>query len=175
MPSRSSDPVLSYQFSIDVSADPFIGIPFPIPINGFFSEVSGLDVEWETTEYKSTNFIGWPDSNMVRLRPSFSPIVLRRGITDSEGFWLWHSLLALGAKPLLKAYVMITMYNRSYEPIAFWSVEGAWPSKITGPQIKSDSSDFGIEEMTLVHTGIYRMMATPAFQLIEALVQAMVP
>lgn len=173
-PSRSADPLLSYQFSVEVSSYP-LGIMFPIPIKGYFTEISGLDIEWETAEYRSTNVVGLPHTNFVLMRPTYSPITLRRGITDSEGFWLWHQLLVLGAKPILRAYVTITMYNRSYEEVAVWSVERAWPSKISGPQIRSDSSDFVIEEMTLVHGGVSRMYMNPIFMAANTAVQLMLP
>lgn len=150
-------------------------VPFLIPIRGYFSEISGLDVEWETAEYKTTNILGLPHSNFVPMRPVYHTLTLRRGITDSEGFWLWHQLIALGAKPLLKTYVTITMYNRAYEPIAMWSVERAWPSKVSGPQIRADSSDIVIEEMTLTHGGIMRMYMNPAFMLANAALQLMLP
>jgi phage tail-like protein len=175
MSARSSDPVLSYQFAVELTEDPFGLLGFKIPITGYFSEVSGLDVEYETAEYKSTNLLGLPHSNFVPLRPVYHPITLRRGVTDSEGFWLWHQLLSLGAKPLLKSYVMITMFDRSYEPIVQWSVERAWPSKISGPQIRSDSSDISIEEMTLTHGGIMRMYMNPLFMGIDILMQLMLP
>lgn len=175
MGARSVDPILSYQFSVDVTHDPFGLLPFMIPIRGYFSEVSGLDIEWETAEYKTTNLLGLPHSNHVPMRPVYNTITLRRGITDSEGFWLWHQLLALGAKPLLKCYVMVTMYNRAYEPLAQWSVERAWPSKISGPQIRADSSDIVIEEMTLTHGGVMRMLMNPAFAAYNIIAQQMLP
>ena len=173
--SRDVDPILSYQFSVELTEDPFGILGFKIPIKGYFTEVTGLDVEWETAEYKSTNILGFPHSNHVPMRPVYHTITLRRGITDSEGFWLWHQLIALGAKPLLKAYVMITMYNRSYEPIAMWSVERAWPSKITGPQVKSDSSDITIEELTLTHGGVMRMYMNPLFMGLDIMLQLLLP
>jgi phage tail-like protein len=174
--SRDVDPVLSFQFSVQVTTDPFgFGLPFEIPIDGYFSEISGLDVEWETAEYKSTNILGLPHSNFLTMRPVYHPIVLKRGITDSEGFWLWHQLMALGLKPFLKRYVLITMYNRSYEPLVQWSVERAFPTKISGPQIRSDSNDFVIEEMTLTHGGIHRQYLNPAFMLIDIGMQTLLP
>ena len=150
-------------------------MPWDFPIDGFFTEISGLDVEWETSEYKSTNLLGIPHSNFLVGRPVYHPLVLKRGITDTEGFWLWHQLMALGTKPLLKRYVLITMYNRSYEPIATWSVERAFPSKISGPQIRSDSSDFVIEEMTLTHGGIHREYFNGIFTAADLVIQAMLP
>jgi phage tail-like protein len=109
------------------------------------------------------------------MRPVYHPITLRRGITSNEGFWLWHQLLVLGAKPLLKPYVMITMYDRSYEPMAIWSVERAWPSKVSGPQIRADSSDIVIEELTLTHGGVTRISVNPIFMAVDVAVQMLLP
>jgi phage tail-like protein len=173
--SREDDPLLAFQFSVELTEDPFGILGFKIPIKGFFTEVSGLDVEWETAEYKSTNILGLPHSNFVPMRPVYNTITLKRGVTDSEAFWLWHQLLALGAKPLLKCYVMITMYNRSYQEVAQWSVERAWPSKISGPQLHSESSDFVIEEMTLVHGGVMRMYMNPLFMGLDIAMQLLLP
>jgi phage tail-like protein len=168
-----ADPLLAYQFSVEVSQDPFGVLPFLIPIKGYFTEVTGLDREWETAEYKYTNILGIPDSNFVPMRPSYSPITLKRGITDSETFWLWHELITFGAKPMLKAYVTITLYNRNYLPVAGWSVMGAWPSKITGPQTRAESSDYVIEELTLVHTGVTRMLMDPVLDAIRTTIELM--
>ncbi len=172
---RSVDPALSYQFAVEITEDPFGLLGFKIPITGYFSEISGLNVEWETAEYKTVNILGLAHSNFVPMRPVYGPITLRRGITTGEGFWLWHQLLALGAKPLLRPYVMITMFDRSYEPMVQWSVERAWPSKVSGPDIRSDSSDIGIEELTLVHGGIHRMYLNPLFMAVDVAMQLLLP
>ncbi len=155
--------------------DPFGIVPFIIPMRSYFTEVNGLDVEWETAEYKTTNVLGLPHSNHVPMRPVYHPITLKRGITDREGFWLWHQLLALGAKPLMKTYVTITLYDRNYEPVAEWSVERAWPSKISGPQMRSDSSDVLIEEMTMTHGGVMRTYMNPLFAGVNIVAQMMLP
>ena len=35
----------------------------------------------------------------------------------------------------------------------------AWPSKVSGPDIKADGNEYGIEEMTIVHEGMKRVKA----------------
>ncbi len=175
MGARASDPLLSYQFSVEVSQDPFGFLGFMIPIKGYFSEISGIGVEYETMEYKTTNFVGLPATNQVLGRPVYSPITLRRGVTNSEAFWLWHQMLVLGAKPLLKPYVTITMYDRNYKMAAQWSVEKAWPSKVSGPEMHADSNDFLIEELTLVHGGVMRMYLEPGMQVLDVVIQALLP
>jgi phage tail-like protein len=46
--------------------------------------------------------------------------------------------------------------NQSGEIVAKWDFVNAWPSKVSGPSVQSDSSALGVEEMTLVHEGIVR-------------------
>jgi phage tail-like protein len=41
--------------------------------------------------------------------------------------------------------------------VAEWDFVNAWPSKITGPQMKADGNSIGIEEIVIVHEGIKRM------------------
>jgi phage tail-like protein len=49
------------------------------------------------------------------------------------------------------------MYDRTYTTaIAIWHFANAWPSKISGPSMKSDANEIGIEELTIVHEGMYR-------------------
>jgi phage tail-like protein len=40
--------------------------------------------------------------------------------------------------------------------VAIWHFANAWPSKVTGPSLKSDDNSFGVEEVTIVHEGMYR-------------------
>jgi phage tail-like protein len=175
MGAREADPVLSFQFSVEMHSDPFGFIPFMIPIKGYFTEISGLDVEYEYAEYKSVNLLGWPRSNFVPLRPKYSPLVLKRGVTTTESFWLWHQLIVLGTKAIMKPYVTITMYDRSYRPLAEWHAESAWPIKVSGPQIRSDSNDVGIEELTLVHTGLHRSYLAPELAILDTMIQLVLP
>jgi phage tail-like protein len=51
----------------------------------------------------------------------------------------------------------ITMFDREYNEATTWTVYNAWPSKISGPNIAADSNDFTIEELTIVHEGLFRM------------------
>jgi len=40
--------------------------------------------------------------------------------------------------------------------VARWNFENAWPLKVSGPTPKSDSNEYGIEEIVIAHEGIYR-------------------
>jgi len=53
----------------------------------------------------------------------------------------------------------ILMYDRNANVAARWDFVNAWPSKVSGPEVKADSNDFAIEEMVLVHEGMKRVKA----------------
>jgi phage tail-like protein len=51
----------------------------------------------------------------------------------------------------------IIMLGRDYsKEVAAWTFQNAWPSKVSGPSLKSDSNEFGVEEVTIVHEGMVR-------------------
>ena len=50
----------------------------------------------------------------------------------------------------------VIMIDRDAQDVARWDFTNAWPSKVSGPSVKSDSNEFGIEEVTIVHEGLMR-------------------
>ena len=184
---RALDPLLGFQFSVQVDQDvgnPLLNLAlsaitgggFILPIKGYFTEVSGLQVEYEIAEYKTVAIVGGiPQTRFMPGRPIYSPITLKRGVTDSEWFWFWHQILMLGAKPLFTASVTVTLYDRNYSRAAEWVVQRAWPSKVSGIEVRSDSNDYVIEELTLHHSGIERKFASLDNAALEFLITAVLP
>lgn len=173
-PRLNREPSLGFLYSIEVRGGP-LGI-FPVPVQGYFTQLSGLAVEYEVIEYKTTNVIGFPERNQYPGRPVYAPITLGRGVTNSEAFWLWHQLLIFGVKGvILTATITLTIYDRSYDPLAAFEIERAWPSKVSGVDVRADSNDVLIEEMVLQHGGISRDLFSGHLQLANTAIQSMVP
>ena len=72
------DPYLSYRFLVEIKELIVAG----------FSEVSGLQVETETEEYRE----GGVNDYVHRLPKitKYQNLTLKRGITDSDSLWKWH-------------------------------------------------------------------------------------
>ncbi|MFN8494546.1 MAG: phage tail protein [Caldilineaceae bacterium] len=143
-----SDPLLRYQFTVEVSGN----LLTPAPV--YFSELSGLNVEYNVLEYKTFSQKGIPLIVNVPGRPTYAPITLKRGITSGLSFWTWHQMVYGGEWEKAKADVNIILRNRAYEPVWRWALKNAWPSRISGPQFSTDSTDVILEELTLVYEGI---------------------
>ncbi|OQY48085.1 MAG: hypothetical protein B6242_03320 [Anaerolineaceae bacterium 4572_78] len=142
---RQSDPLLSYQFTLDVNG-----------ITGYFTEVTGLTSEHEVVEHKVVGQNGKELVQMIPGRLKWSEITLKKGVTTSMGFWDWRQLVIDGKTETSRYNCIVSMYDRNYQLAAQWTVVRAWPSKISGPEFKSDSNDFAVEEIALVHEGMRR-------------------
>ena len=148
MPSRAEDPLVSFSFTLDIQ-----GV-----VTGFFSEVSGLGSETEVIDQKVMS----PDgkAEIIRKIPGrmkWGDISLKRGITDIMDVWTWRKMVEDGDIKGARKNGSIMMLNQSSEIVAQWDFVNAWPSKVSGPQIQSDSNALGVEEMTIVHEGIKRI------------------
>ena len=143
MGARVTDPALAFQYSIVMTK--------PIPITGYFTEISGLSEEHEVIEHKVMRADGSEHTYMIPGRWKPNPITLKRGRTVDGGFWAWRNMIREKKIKLARANISIFLYNRHYTPIMHWNLVEAWPSKLSEPEFKADSNDIAIEELTIVY------------------------
>lgn len=142
--------------------DPIVGFHFAVEIQGavtgYFTECSGLGSETEIIEHKVMNESGTAEIVMkIPGRMKWEDITLKRGITSNMDVWDWRRQVEDGDVEGSRKSGSIVMFNQQLVPVARWDFDRAWPSKVTGPQPKSDSNEVAIEEMTIVHEGIRRV------------------
>lgn len=148
---RGSDPLLSFQFQITVEGSTF-------DASGYFTEVSGVGTEHEVTEHKVVDHAlgGKEVVQQIPGRVKWGEVTFKKGLTTNTNFWDWRAKVVEGDTETSRHDVTLTMFDRNYTGAATWVFKNAWPSKISGPEMKSDSSDFTVEELTIVHEGLYR-------------------
>lgn len=153
------NPYLSGRDS-DIDEDPLLGFLFALELEGtiagYFTECAGIGSENEIIEHKVVDKQGHEIVRKIPGRLKWQDITLKRGITKSLQIWEWREQVINGGVDDARKNISITMMDREYKPTALWNFQNAWPSKVTGPALKSDSNEFGIEEVTLVHEGMYR-------------------
>lgn len=141
-------------------ADPGVGFHYVVDIGGkvtgYFTECSGLGSEHEVIEHKVVDDKGKPLIEKVPGRMKWTDVTLKRGITDSMQIWDWRKLVEDGKVEDARLNGSITMVDQELKPIAQWDFERAWPTKVTGPSLKSDSNEIGIEELVITHEGMIR-------------------
>ncbi|MFP4346112.1 MAG: phage tail protein [Anaerolineales bacterium] len=149
MPVRETDPLVGFQFSIKIEGRD--------ELSGWFTEVEGIGSESETIEHKVVSPDGKEFIQMIPGRIKWSPITLKRGITLNMAFWTWRDEVVNGDMETARTDCTIFMHDREGNAVAGWKLDRAWPTKISGPSMKTDSNDIGIEELTIVHEGMLRV------------------
>jgi phage tail-like protein len=146
MPLFETDPLQSYSFSVNVAV--LGGSTF----SGYFKEVSGISLEFQTIEYKTFNReTGRPQSQQLPGRLTPGTMTFKRGMTTDLSFWIWCQMIVYGELNLARATVSVFKYDRSYFPRLMWTLFNAWPSKFSVGQLAADDNDYLLEELTLVY------------------------
>ena len=143
---RESDPLIGFNFRLEIEGK----------LAGYFTEASGVGSEHEIVEHKAVDDSGHEIVQKIPGRLKWENVTLKRGITDAMDIWDWRKLVEDGKMGDARTNCSIIMMDRNYEDVARWDFMNAWPSKVSGPSVKSDSNEFGVEEVTLVHEGMVR-------------------
>jgi phage tail-like protein len=145
---RETDPLVGYQYRIEVSGS--------VKLTGYFTEVSGIGSETEVIENKVTGPKGEPIVQKLPGRMKWQDVVLKRGITADMQLWQWRAYVEKGDMKSARSNCSIIMLDLNGQDVARWDFVQAWPTKVSGPTVKSDSNEFGVEEMTITHEGMIR-------------------
>jgi len=144
---RDTDPLVGFNFGLELQGT----------ITGYFTECSGVGSESEVIEHKVVNDKGMEIVQKIPGRLKWQDVTVKRGITQDMQIWDWRELVEKGQMDQARKPCSIVMFDRNYEEVARWNFENAWPSKVSGPSVKSDSNEIGVEEVTLVHEGMDRV------------------
>jgi phage tail-like protein len=141
--------------------DPLVGFHFGVDIGGvvagYFTECSGLGSEHEVVEHKVVTEDGKEVVLKIPGRLKWENITLKRGITSNMDIWNWRKMVEDGNAEGARRDGSIVMYDQKLKEVARWNFERAWPLKVSGPQVKSESNEISIEELTITHEYIARV------------------
>ena len=141
---------------------------------GSFQEVSGLEVEMDTSEVEE----GGRNSAVWRKvgRAKYQPLVCKRGMffgaavaaaetSPNQGeldaqLWQWFQDVADNYWPPQRYGGSVSVFDQGGwrggdgPPLAVWRFENAIPAKVVGPQLNAKTGDITIEELHIVHQGL---------------------
>ncbi len=132
MPARKSDPLVGFHYAIEIQ-----GV-----VTGYFTECGGLGSEHEIIEHKVVDEKGHEVVQKIPGRMKWQDITLKRGITDNQDIWKWRKQVEDGDMEKARHNGSIVMFDQAFQEVARWDMERAWPVKVTGPQLQSDSNAF---------------------------------
>ena len=147
MTNARTDPLIGFHYAVEVQG----------MVTGYFTECSGLGSEHEVIEHKVVDDKGKEFIMKIPGRLKWENITLKRGITDNMEIWDWRKKVEDGDVDGARANGSIVMFDQHLAEMARWNFENAWPVKVSGPAIKSDSNEIGIEELAIAHERLQRV------------------
>jgi phage tail-like protein len=112
-----------------------------------FSEVIGLDADTKPIEYRHGNSPVFYPIKMPGLG-RVGNVTLRKGIfvKDSK-FWPWFSEIKMNT--ISRRTVVINLLDETGAPKMVWTLHNAWPTKVTGTDLKSEGNEVAVESVEI--------------------------
>ena len=117
-----------------------------------FQEVSGLDIESQPIEYRHGDSKAHSTINMPGLK-KYSNVTMKKGVFKSDNsFWDWFNQIKLNT--IKRVPVIISLLDEDGNDTMVWTLANAWPTKISGTDLKSDGNEVAIESIEIAHEGL---------------------
>jgi len=117
-----------------------------------FQEVTGLDAETQIIEYRAGNSPVYSTIKMPGIK-KYGNITMKKGIfVKDNNFFAWYSSIKMNT--IARITVIIKLLDESGKPTMTWTLTNAWPTKVTGTDLKSDGNEVAIESIEIAHEGL---------------------
>lgn len=117
-----------------------------------FQEVSGLDIEAQIVEYRHGNSKEFSTIKMPGIKKTGN-VTLKKGVfVKDNAFWDWFNQIKMNT--IERQTVVISLLDEEGAPTMVWSLNNAWPTKITGTDMKSDGNEVAVETIEVAHEGL---------------------
>jgi len=153
-------PLHVFRFHVDFFPDSLTGdagtTPFSV-CSGSFAECTGLEATMEPKVIKE----GGRNYGAAQRAggTTFATVVLKRGISSNQNLYQIFNTLAIGTfAPRMQ--VTINLFDIDGTAVMAWQLDKAMPVKYKFADFNSRNSEIGIEELHLVHEGLWSVSPT---------------
>ena len=136
-------PMPKFRFSVDWGT---------IAQNLAFQEVSGLEAETQIIEYRASNSAVFSTVKMPGIA-KYGNVTMKRGVfAKDNSFWNWYNQIKMNT--IKRQTVTIKLLDENGSPTMTWTLKNAWPTKITGTDLKSDGNEVAVDTIEIAHEGL---------------------
>jgi len=130
-------PLPKFYFSVQLGDDKSIS----------FQEVDGLNSETQVIEYRHGNSPIFYPIKMPGLG-RVGNVTMRKGIfVKDDKFFKWYSEIKLNV--IKRRTVVVNLLDEAGNPKMTWTLNNAWPTKITGTDLKSEGNEVAVESVEI--------------------------
>jgi phage tail-like protein len=117
-----------------------------------FQEVSGLDIEAQPIEYRAGDSTDFSTIKMPGIK-KVGNVTMKKGVFKSDNkFWDWFNQIKMNT--IKRIPVTIMLLDEGGNATMTWTLRNAWPTKITGTDLKSDGNEVAVESIEIAHEGL---------------------
>lgn len=113
----------------------------------FFSEITGLSMEYEVTEYKEATVVGVKTFQVVGQRNTPS-LTMKRGLFKS-GLELYNWFNSTHTSEYERKDIVISLLDNENNTIMTWTVLNAFCTKFEGPSLDAKSNDVAFQSIDI--------------------------
>lgn len=114
-----------------------------------FQEISGLETETQVIEYRHGDSKQFSTIKMPGIA-KVGNITLKKGIfVKDNNFYNWYKAISMNT--IKRETVVIKLLDEKGNATMTWTLANAWPTKITGTDMKSDSNEVAVESLELAY------------------------
>lgn len=117
-----------------------------------FREVSGLNVETTPIEYRAGDSKEFAVVKMPGLI-KVGNVSMKKGVFKSDNkFWDWFKEIKMNT--IERKTVTISLLDEEGKPTMTWTLNNAFPIKITATDLKADGNEAAIESIDIAYEGL---------------------
>lgn len=114
-----------------------------------FQEISGLDAETQVIEYRKSNSPLFSTEKMPGIA-KYGNVTMKRGVfVNDNTFWDWYAQITMNT--IARQTVIIKLLDENGDTTMQWTLNNAWPTKITSTDLKSDGNEVAIDTLEIAH------------------------
>lgn len=125
---------------------------FSVQIGGnatSFQEVTGLETESRPIEYRHGDSPSFYPIKMPGLG-KVGNVTMRKGIfVNDTALWNWFNQIKLNT--IARQTVVVNLLDETGAPKMVWTLNNAFPTKVTGTELKSEGNEVAVESVEIVY------------------------
>jgi len=118
-----------------------------LPSTVSFQEVTGLETEVTPIEYRHGDSPSFYPIKMPGLG-KVGNVTLRKGIfVNDTALWDWFNQIKMNT--IARQTIVVSLLDETAAPKMVWTLNNAFPMKVTGTDLKSEGNEVAVESLEL--------------------------